>query len=487
MYFLINRFLRILRYCLLATCALPLTPLQAMATPLPSLEQRLSYVEAMLHNDDPTSTGIAPMASPWHTGWMMVAAVLVFFMVLPGLALFYGGLVRQKNVLSILAMCFGIAGVVTILWWACGYSLVFGHNFNSPFLGGSEYFFLQGVTSLPNTNYAYWIAQNIFCIYELAFAIITPALIFGASAERMKFLAVLLYTLLWMFSVYFPLAHMVWGDNGLFNGLLNPDAWMPALDFAGGTVVHMSSGISSLVLCIILGKRLGYGKEPMMPHSLVLTVVGAGILWIGWYGFNAGSALAVDSVAMNAFMTTTLAAGAGCLTWPTMEFLFRGKPSVLGFCSGAVAGLVVVTPAAGFIDSTGAVSLGCVAGIIPYFACTTFKKIFRYDDALDSFGIHGVGGTIGALLTGLFATPAVNAHLISPVTMHNGLEQALRNKTIWLIQAKALGISLCYVVIASLIVTHLVEFLMTLRAEQEDESQGLDISEHGEEGYTMSG
>lgn len=487
MCFFFNRFITPLLLFLFVVCTLKATPVVEMSTQSPSLEQRLSYIEAMLHNDDPTSTGIPPIAAPSHTAWMMVAAILVLFMVLPGLALFYGGLVRQKNVLSILATCFGTAGLVTILWWACGYSLVFGHNFNSPFLGGSEYFFLQGVTSLPNINYAYWIPQNIFCIYELAFAIITPALIFGASAERMKFIAVLLYTCCWMFFIYFPLAHMVWGDNGLMNGLVNPEAWIPALDFAGGTVVHMSSGLSALVLCIVLGKRLGHGKEPMMPHSLVFTVVGTGILWIGWYGFNAGSALAVDSIAMNAMMTTTLAAGTGCLIWPTMEFLFRGKPSVLGFCSGAVAGLVVVTPAAGFISSTGAIWIGFIAGIIPYFACTTLKKIFHYDDALDSFGIHGVGGTIGALLTGVFATVTVNAHLISSTTMHNGLAQALKNKTIWLIQLKALGMSLIYVVLVSLVVTRIVEYIIGLRVEQEAESQGLDISDHGEEGYTMNG
>lgn len=457
------------------------------ARPIAPVANRLDYLEAMINNTDPTPTGIAPIAAPWHTAWMMVAAILVFFMVLPGLALFYGGLVRQKNVLSILATCLGVAGLVIILWWAFGYSLVFGHNFHSPFLGGSEYFFLQGVTTLPNTNYAYWIPQNIFCIYELAFAIITPALIFGASAERIKFLAVLLYTFFWMFLVYFPLAHMVWGDNGLMNGLLNPHAWIPALDFAGGTVVHMSSGWSALVLCLVLGKRMGHGKEPMMPHSLVLTVIGTGILWIGWYGFNAGSALAVDGIATNAFMTTTLAAGTACFTWPAMEFLFRGKPSVLGFCSGAIAGLIVVTPACGFINTTGGILIGFIAGIILYFSCTTLKKIFQYDDALDSFGIHGVGGTIGALLTGIFATASVNAHLISPTTFQNGLSQALENKTIWLIQAKALGITLVYAVVSSLIITLIVKFMIGLRPEQEAESQGLDISDHGEEGYTMNG
>jgi Amt family ammonium transporter len=458
-----------------------------VAAPVISSKQHLDYLEAMINNADPTATGIVPIAAPWHTVWMMVSAILVLFMVLPGLALFYGGLVRQKNVLSILATCFGIAGLVTILWWACGYSFVFGHSFHSPFLGGSEYFFLRGVTTAPNTDYAYWIPQNIFCIYEMAFAIITPALIFGASAERMKFLAVLLYTFLWMFVVYFPLAHMVWGDNGLMNGLLNAHAWVPSIDFAGGTVVHMSSGWSALVLCILLGKRLGYGKEPMMPHSLVLTVIGTGILWIGWYGFNAGSALAVDQIAMNAFMTTTLATGVACFTWPTMEFLFRGKPSILGLCSGAVAGLVVVTPACGFIDNTGAVIIGFLAGVIPYFSCTTLKRLFKYDDALDSFGIHGIGGTIGAILTGIFATALVNPHLISSITNENGLQAALESNTIWLIQLKAVGITLLYAVTGSLVITLVVKWLIGLRPEKEAESQGLDISDHGEEGYTLNG
>jgi Amt family ammonium transporter len=453
----------------------------------PSLEQRVDYLEAMLHNTDPSATGIAPVAAPWHTVWMMVSAILVLFMMMPGLALFYGGLVRQKNVLSILATCLGIGGLVVILWWAVGYSLVFGHNFHSSFLGGSEYFFLRGVSEAPNTAYATWIPQNVFCIYELMFAMITPALLFGASAERIKFVAVLLYTFLWMFVVYFPLAHMGWGSNGLMNGLLNPHALIPALDFAGGTVVHMSSGWSALVLCIILGKRLGHGKEPMMPHSLVLTVIGTGILWVGWYGFNAGSALAIDPIAMNAFITTTLAAGTACFTWPAMEFLFRGKPSVLGCCSGAVAGLVMITPACGFVTTTSAITIGFVAGATTYMACTTLKRIFKYDDALDTFGIHGVGGTIGALMTGIFATAAINPHLTSSITSQNGLLRALEKNMLWIVQAKALGLTMLYAVVSSLLITFLVKKTIGLRPDQEAESQGLDISDHGEEGYTMNG
>ncbi|MBX9742148.1 MAG: ammonium transporter [Chthoniobacterales bacterium] len=452
-----------------------------------SLEQRVTYLEAMLHNTDPSATGIAPIAAPSHTLWMMVSAILVLFMVLPGLALFYGGLVRQKNVLSILATCLGIGGMVIILWWAVGYSLVFGHNFHSPFLGGTEYFFLRGVTEVPNSDYAYWISQNVFCIYELMFAMITPALIFGATAERMKFSAVLLYTFFWMFLVYFPLAHMVWGSNGWMNGLLNPHAVIPALDFAGGTVVHMSSGWSALILCMLLGKRLGHGKEPMMPHSLVLTVIGTGILWVGWYGFNAGSALAIDAIAMNAFVTTTLAAGVACFTWPMMEFLFRGKPSVLGCCSGAISGLVVVTPACGFITTEGAILMGVAAGVIPYFACTTLKQWLKYDDALDTFGIHGIGGTIGALLTGVLATATMNPHLISSITAQNGLQQALTNHLLLIIQGKAVGTTLLYAIVSSLLIALFVRGTLGLRAEQEAEAQGLDITDHGEEGYTMNG
>lgn len=457
-----------------------------MMSSLP-LERRVAYLEAMLTNTDPSATGIAPVAAPWHTVWMMLSAILVLFMIVPGLALFYGGLVRQKNVLSILATCLGIGGLVTILWWAVGYSLVFGTNFHSPFLGGSEYFFLRGVTESPNTAYATWIPQNIFCIYELMFAIITPVLIFGATAERIKFLAVLCYAFLWMMVVYFPLAHMVWGSNGFMNGLLNAQAMIPAIDFAGGTVVHMSSGWSALILCILLGKRLGHGKEPMMPHSLVLTVIGTGILWVGWYGFNAGSALAIDTIAMNAFITTTLSAGVACFTWPTVEFLFRGKPSVLGCCSGAVAGLVMVTPACGFITITGAIVIGLMAGIFPYLACTSLKRIFNYDDALDAFGIHGVGGTVGALLTGIFATATINPHLKSLITAQNGLQRALENNALWIIQGKAILITLLYAMGSSFLITLLVRALLGLRPEQEAESQGLDISDHGEEGYTMNG
>ena len=393
--------------------------------PAPTLEQRVAGLEAYMNNTDPSAplkvgpkdkdgnptipagltTPSVGIAGPGHNGFMMICAALVLFMTLPGLALFYGGLVRTKNVLSVMAQCLGIAGLVTIIWWAVGYSLVFGKNFNSPFLGGSEFFFLAGVDSVPNTDYAAWVSQNVFAMYQLMFAIITPALIVGAIAERMKFSALLLFVTLWMFVVYIPLAHMVWGVTGFMNGVWNGGASIKAIDFAGGTVVHMSSGWSALVLCLILGPRLGFGKTPMPPHSLVLCMIGTGMLWVGWYGFNAGSAVAADGVASNAFTTTTLATGVASFAWAALEYITRGKASVLGFCSGAVAGLVVVTPACGFITPGSAVPLGVLAGAIPFFACTKLKQMLKYDDALDTFGVHAVGGTLGALLSGFLPTP----------------------------------------------------------------------------------
>ena len=423
------------------------------------------------------------MAGPGHNAWMMTSAALVLFMTLPGLALFYGGLVRKKNVLSVLAQCLGITGLVTIMWWAFGYSLVFGKSFNSPFLGGTEYFFLKGVTSAPNTDYAYWISQNVFSMYQMMFAIITPALIVGAIAERMKFSAVLLFVAIWMIVVYFPLAHMVWGVTGFMNGVWNGDAVIKAIDFAGGTVVHMSSGWSALVLCIILGPRLGFGKEKMAPHSMVLCMVGTGMLWVGWYGFNAGSALAADGVAANAFMTTTVAAAVAAFTWGMVEKIFRGHASILGFCSGAVAGLVVITPAAGFVDTTGAVIIGVLAGVVPYLACTKMKAIFGYDDALDTFGVHAVGGTLGALVTGFLATASVNSNLTGSYATKNGLAKLVTDGGLWLEQVKAIALTLVLSVLATVVIAYIVKALVGLRPTPEAESQGLDITDHQEEGY----
>src|SRR4030081_934699 len=302
---------------------------QTSPAPSPTLEQRVAGLEAYLNNGDPSKAlqdkdGKVPdnlaipalnTSGPGHNAWMMTASALVLFMTLPGLALFYGGLVRKKNALSVLAQCFGITGLVAILWWAFGYSLVFGKSFNSPFYGGSEYFFLAGVTSAPNTDYAYWVSQNVYAMYQLMFAIITPALIVGAIAERMKYWTLMLFIAFWMFLVYFPMAHMVWGITGFMNGIWNANSTIKAIDFAGGTVVHMTSGWSALILCLILGPRIGFKKEPMAPHSMVLCMVGTGMLWVGWYGFNAGTAVAVDGIAANAFMTTTLAAAAAGFFW----------------------------------------------------------------------------------------------------------------------------------------------------------------------------
>ena len=448
----------------------------------PTTDQRLAALEAYITNGDP-GKALTGVAGPGHNAWMMTSAALVLFMTLPGLALFYGGLVRKKNVLSVLAQCLGITGLVTILWWAFGYSLVFGTSYGSAFFGGSEFFFLKDVTSAPNTNYSFWVSQNVFSMYQMMFAIITPALIVGAIAERMKFSAIMLFVTLWMVLVYFPLAHMVWGANGLMNGVWNSDAKIAAIDFAGGTVVHMSSGWSALILCLILGPRLGFGKEKMAPHSMVLCMVGTGMLWVGWYGFNAGSAVAADGIAANAFMTTTLAAAVAAFVWGLIEKIFRGHASILGFCSGAVGGLVVITPAAGFVDSTGAVIIGVLAAVVPYIFVTKVKAVFGYDDALDTFGVHAIGGTMGALLTGVLATASVNGNLTGAAATKNGLAALITNGGLWLAQLKAIGITLVMAIVGTVILAYLVKAVIGLRPTADVESQGLDINEHGEEGY----
>jgi len=462
----------------------------------PSLEQRVADLEAYVNNsargaDAANGQTISNISGPGpaHNAWMMTCAALVLFMTLPGLALFYGGLVRAKNVLSILAQCLGIAGLVTIIWWAVGYSLVFSHG--SPFIGGLKFAFLRGVDAHPNGDYSYWVSQNVFAMYQLMFAIITPALIIGAVAERMKFAAVLVFVAVWMFAVYFPIAHMVWGIDGWMNGVWNPNAKITAIDFAGGTVVHMSSGWSALVLCILLGHRIGFRKEVMAPHSMVLCMVGTGLLWVGWYGFNAGSALAPDGIAANAFMATTLATAVASFTWAMLEYALRGKPSVLGFCSGAVGGLVVITPACGYVDPTGAIIIGVAAGIVPFLACTKLKSWLGYDDALDTFGIHAVGGTLGAFLTGVLATASVNPNLslsvagsLNPATQ-NGLAKIV-GYTLWLEQLKAIGVTILFAVVGSAIIGAIVRGLIGLRIAPDIERQGLDINQHGEEGYITS-
>jgi ammonium transporter, Amt family len=436
------------------------------------LATRVSDLEAYINNGAPKALTGVP--GPGHNAWMMTSAALVLFMTLPGLALFYGGLVRRKNILSVMAQCLGCAGLVTVLWWAVGYSFVFSSG--SAILGGTKFAMLKGVTSAPNGDYAPWVSQNVFAMYQLMFAIITPGLIVGAIAERMKYSALMLFIAIWMFVVYFPLAHMVWGIDGLMNGVWNAKAAIKAVDFAGGTVVHMSSGWSALVLCLILGKRKGWGTRAFLPHSLVLTMVGTGMLWVGWYGFNAGSAVGADGIAANAFMTTTLAAAVGGFTWPLLEWIKTKKPTVLGFCSGVVGGLVVITPACGFVNATGAVIIGVLAGVVPYFACTKLKSFFKYDDALDTFGVHAVGGTMGAFLTGIFATADVNANLSTNLA-------AIVGHTLWLEQLKAMGLTLALSITATIVIAQIVKVVVGLRPDAEAEETGLDWTDHGEAGY----
>jgi Amt family ammonium transporter len=468
---------------LVSVLSLYVPPVLAADKAEPDLAQRVADLEAYVSNgargsdatDAKVTSKLDGVTGPGDNAWMMTSAALVLFMTLPGLALFYGGLVRRKNVLSVMAQCLGLAGMVTILWWAFGYSIVFADD-GGAILGTLKHAFLNGVDGKPNGNYAYWVSQNVFSIYQMMFAIINPALIVGAIAERMKFSALMLFMLLWMLVVYFPLAHMVWGVTGLMNGVWNAKAAIKAIDFAGGTVVHMSSGWSALVLAIILGKRLGYPRTPMPPHSMVLTMIGTGMLWVGWYGFNAGSAVAADGVAAQAFTTTTLAAAVGAFVWAMLEYAIRKKPSVLGFCSGAVAGLVVITPAAGFVTTSGAMIIGILAGAIPFFAVWKLKHWLGYDDALDTFGVHAVGGTLGAFLTGILATLDVNPNLATNL-------KDVVGKTLWLHQLAAMAITLVLSVVATAAIAYLLKFTIGIRASEEDETIGLDLADHGEEGY----
>jgi len=442
----------------------------------PTVEQRLADLEAYFKNGAP-ATSLAGNPGPGHNGWMMMSAGLVLFMTLPGLSLFYGGLVRRKNVLSVLAQCLGLAGIVTVIWWACGYSLSFSKG--SPFLGGLGWSFLKGVTAAPNADYGAWVSHNIYAMYQLMFAIITPGLIVGAIAERMRFKALMVFCTVWMFVVYFPSAHMLWGADGWMNGLWNDGAKIKAVDFAGGIVVHMTSGWSALVLCLLLGPRRGYGREPIVPHNMVLCMVGTGMLWFGWYGFNAGSAVAADVVSSNAFVATTLSAGVGLCVWALIEWFLRGKPSILGMCSGAVAGLATITPASGFVTPTGAVVIGLVAGISTYVACAKLKGWFGYDDSLDTFGVHAVGGTLGTVMAGILATSEVNPNLDAPRI------KALVGGGLWIEQLKAGGLILLLSVVATVVLYFVIDKTIGCRVPEETEDQGLDLAEHGEEGYTL--
>jgi len=417
--------------------------------------------------------------SAGDNAWMLTSAALVLMMTGPGLALFYGGLVRRKNVLSTMMHSFVMMALVTVIWSLVGYSLVFSEG--TPFIGGLKYVFLHGVGADPNGDYAGTIPQSTFMIYQMMFAVITPALISGAYAERIKFNAMALFTTLWVFIVYFPMAHMVWGKGGLLNAYLGGS--IPTFDFAGGTVVHITSGVSALVCALFLGKRKGYPTEPIKPHSLVLSVIGACLLWVGWFGFNAGSALSASGLASSAFVATHLAAAAAALGWMGAEWLHSGKPSMLGGISGCVAGLVAITPASGFVMPMPALLIGLMAGIFCFWMVTTVKNIFKYDDTLDAFGVHGAGGTLGAILTGVFATNAINSAQINGKVVPLGLVDG--NPGQILNQAIGVAIAIALAAVGTIIILKIVDVLIGVRVDAETEEQGLDLTQHGEEGYIL--
>ena len=411
--------------------------------------------------------------------WMLVSSALVLMMTGPGLALFYGGLVRKKNVLATMMQSFALMAVVTVLWALFSYSFAFGPG--SSFFGGFKNLFLNGVGAAPDADYAATIPAQTFMVYQLMFAIITPGLIAGAFAERMKFSAMLAFTVIWSIIVYDPMAHMVWGKGGLLNASLG--GRFPTLDFAGGTVVHVTSGVSALVCALYLGKRVGYPKEPMPPHSVVLSFIGACLLWVGWFGFNAGSALAAGSLATSAFVATHFGAAAAAVGWAGAEWFRNGKPSVLGAISGAVAGLVAITPAAGFVKPMPALLIGLIAGVFCYWMVAIVKSKFGYDDSLDAFGVHGAGGTLGAVLTGIFAVSAVNP--IFKDAQGNPLPSGLLEGNAHQLLNQLVGIAIAWVlaIVGTLIILKLVDITIGLRVSEEEEVQGLDLSQHGEEGY----
>ncbi len=422
---------------------------------------------------------VADAKSSADNAWMLMCSALVLLMTGPGLALFYGGLVRKKNVLATMMQSFAMMALVTVLWAIIGYSLCFGSG--TSFIGGVEHAFLHGVGAAPDADYAATIPQQTFMIYQLMFAIITPALICGAFAERMKFSAMLLFMTLWSLLVYAPMAHMVWGKGGLLNASLG--GRFPTLDFAGGTVVHITSGVSALICALFLGRRVGFPKEPMPPHSVVLSFIGACLLWVGWFGFNAGSALSSGSLATSAFVATHFAAATAAIGWAGAEWVRNGKPSVLGAISGSVAGLVAITPAAGFVAPMPALLIGLIAGVFCYAMVAVVKARLGYDDSLDAFGVHGAGGTIGALLTGVFATSLINpifkdaqGHPL-PVGMLDGNFRQMGNQLVGVLIAITLA------AVGTYIILQVVDFALSVRVSTEDEVQGLDLTQHGEEGY----
>ncbi|HKF05179.1 MAG TPA: ammonium transporter [Candidatus Sulfotelmatobacter sp.] len=444
---------------------------QAPTAPSPSTDTNARL--AKLEQQAAAAQGSADNA------WMLTSAALVLMMTGPGLALFYCGLVRKKNVLGTMMQSFALMAVITVLWGLFSYSLSFGAG--NSFIGGLHNLFLNGVGAAPDADYAATIPAQTFMVYQLMFAIITPGLIAGAFAERMKFSAMLAFMVLWSIIVYNPMAHMVWGKGGLLNASLG--GRFPTLDFAGGTVVHVTSGVSALVCALYLGKRLGYPKQPMPPHSVVLSFIGACLLWVGWFGFNAGSALAAGSLATSAFVATHFAAASAAVGWGAAEWFRNGKASVLGGISGAVAGLVAITPAAGFVKPMPALLIGLIAGVFCYCMVAVVKAKFGYDDSLDAFGVHGAGGTLGALLTGIFAVSAVNP--IFKDAQGNTLPSGLIDGHPYQVVNQLVGIAIAWVIaiVGTLIILKLVDVTIGLRVSEEEEVQGLDLSQHGEEGY----
>lgn len=399
------------------------------------------------------------------TAWMMVSCALVLFMTIPGLALFYSGMVRKKNVLATIMQSFGIAALITLIWVAVGYSLAFAPG--NAFIGGFDKVMLSGMNInqlwTDGAGTVYTIPEMLFMLFQMTFAIITPALITGAFAERMKFSALIIFSAVWSIVVYAPVCHWVWQTGG----------WLfadGALDFAGGTVVHINAGVAGLVCAYVLGKRIGYGREAMTPHNLVLTLVGASMLWVGWFGFNAGSWLAADGRSVMAMVVTQIAAAAAALSWITAEWILRGKASVLGIASGAVAGLVAITPASGYVDVTGALVIGLLAGVVCLWGATVLKHMIKADDSLDAFGVHGVGGILGAILTGVFATEAITGGVPKVLPMAEQL---------W-VQAKGVGATMLYSAILTFLILKLIDISLGLRVSEEEEREGLDVSQHGE-------
>jgi Amt family ammonium transporter len=469
-----------MRICRLCSCILAVV----LWTPALTLAQSGASAPATQAQIAALQQQVRDAQSAGDNAWMLVSAALVLLMTAPGLTLFYGGLVRRKNILGTMMQSFAMMGLITVLWAVAGYSLAFGHG--SAFIGGFEHLFLRGVSLSPNPDYAPTVPEQTFMIYQLMFAIITPALITGAFAERVKFSSMAVFLSLWSLLVYCPMAHMMWGAGGLLNVNTSGARW-PVFDFAGGTVVHISSGVSALVTCLYLGKRIGYPNTDMPPHSMVLSFIGACLLWVGWFGFNAGSALSAGPLATSAFINTQFAAAAAALTWTLAEWIHNGKPTALGAISGAVAGLATITQASGFVQPMSALAIGAVAGLVCSFMVLKFKRIFGYDDSLDAFGVHGIGGTVGALLTGVFASGAINAVLgrgangqPRPTGAIDGNWHQILNQGI------GAGIGWMVSILGTLLLLFVVDKAMGLRLSTVDETSGLDLSQHGEEGYELN-